>query len=54
MTIQNKVPPEEARKLYESLTATFEPFTIKPEGLRLWRYLGGPWQEVVRLPFASG
>ena len=33
--------------------ATFEPFTIKADGLLLWRYLGGPRQEVARLAFEA-
>lgn len=53
VTIQNKVSPETARTLYEGLSATFEPFKVRADGLILWRYLGGPWQEVVRLCFRS-
>lgn len=46
VTVQNKVPPEEARVLYRSLEATFAPFEVGAEGLLLWRYLGGPWEPV--------
>jgi len=46
VTVQNKVPPEEARALYRSLEETFVPFQVGAEGLMLWRYLGGPWEPV--------
>jgi 2'-5' RNA ligase len=44
VTIQNKVSPETARALLAELKAGFAPFTIRGEGLTLWRYLGGPWR----------
>ena len=44
VTVQNKVSPDEARALHRSLQATFAPFEVGAEGLRLWRYLGGPWE----------
>ena len=46
VTVQNKVPPEEARALHRRLEATFAPFEVGAEGLLLWRYLGGPWEPV--------
>ncbi len=46
VTIQNKVMPEVARLLYEELRQTWQPLTAQGEGLLLWRYLGGPWEEV--------
>ncbi len=46
VTVQNKVPPDEARGLHRSLQATFAPFEVGAEGLLLWRYLGGPWEPV--------
>ncbi len=46
VTVQNKVPPEEARLLYRGLEETFAPFEVGAEGLLLWRYLGGPWEPV--------
>jgi len=46
VTVQNKVPPEEARALHERLRATFSPFEVQGVGLSLWRYLGGPWEPV--------
>ncbi|MDQ3498971.1 MAG: 2'-5' RNA ligase family protein [Actinomycetota bacterium] len=46
VTVQNKVPPEEARVLHRGLEKTFSPFRVRAEGLLLWRYLGGPWDLV--------
>ena len=44
VTVQNKVPPEEARALHRRLEKAFSPFEVVAEGLLLWRYLGGPWE----------
>lgn len=46
VTVQNKVAPEEARALHRNLESSFVPFEVGAEGLRLWRYLGGPWEPV--------
>ena len=46
VTVQNKVPPEEARALHRHLDGAFAPFEVGAEGLLLWRYLGGPWEAV--------
>ena len=54
ITIQNKVAPEQARELYATLTAGWEPFGAAGEGLLLWRYLGGPWQRVDAQRFLGG
>ncbi|WP_303311924.1 2'-5' RNA ligase family protein [Hymenobacter sp. BT730] len=43
VTIQNKVHPEKARRLFEQLQSDFTPFTAMGTGLRLWAYQGGPW-----------
>ncbi|MBP2296202.1 2'-5' RNA ligase family protein [Azospirillum rugosum] len=51
VTIQNKVPSDEARALHERLGAGFQPFDVRAEGLLLWRYLGGPWEAVGEFPF---
>lgn len=53
VTIQNKVDPDAARQLLEQLEATFEPFDILAEGLLVWRYQGGPWEALARLPFSG-
>jgi 2'-5' RNA ligase len=54
VTIQNKAEPAEARALLNDLQHAFEPFDAVAEGLLVWRYLGGPWEPVARLPFAAG
>ena len=51
VTVQNKVSPETARVTLAELQATFRRFTIRAEGLLLWRYLGGPWELARRFPF---
>jgi len=51
ITIQNKVSATEAKKLKEALTAKFKPFVFKATGLKLWRYLGGPWEAVKSFSF---
>jgi hypothetical protein len=42
-TVQNKVSPDVARTLHAELTASLVPREGRATGLRLWRYLGGPW-----------
>ena len=44
ITIQNKAVPDEARKLYERMRASWQPKTGRAVGLQLWHYLGGPWE----------
>lgn len=51
-TIQNKVAPDRARALFEALRQDAFP-TCRIEGLRIWRYLAGPWEAVATCPFAS-
>lgn len=53
VTVQNKVSPETARALHASLEAGFAPFRFTSPGLMLWRYLGGPWERVARIPFGE-
>jgi hypothetical protein len=43
ITIQNKVQPREARRLQQTLRATFEPRPLAIRALASWHYLGGPW-----------
>ena len=53
VTIQNKVTPAEVRVLLHSLDFGAIP-VCRVEGLRLWRYRGGPWDRVDRFAFAGG
>ena len=53
VTVQNKVPPDEARARYRSLEEAFAPFEVGAEGLRLWRYLGGPGEPVGSFGFGE-
>lgn len=53
VTIQNKATPEAARALRDAMQAGFAPFSVRATGVLLWRYLGGPWQEASRHPFAG-
>jgi 2'-5' RNA ligase len=46
ITIQNKVEPREARRLQETLRATFQPRPLEIKGLASWRYMGGPWEPI--------
>jgi hypothetical protein len=46
VTIQNKVPVREARKLIDALEASFHPRPLGIRGLGLHRYLDGPWEKL--------
>jgi len=51
VTIQNKVPPDQAKALYRDLTADFRSRAIAIEGLAVHYYRGGPWELVSRHMF---
>lgn len=53
VTVQNKVAPAVARALHADLAARFEPRHFTAPATLLWRYLGGPWEAVARLPFGE-
>ncbi len=53
VTVQNKVAPEDARRLQEELRVSFAPWEARAEGLLLWRYRGGPWEGAGRFGFAG-
>ncbi len=53
VTVQNKADPADARALLEELRADFAPFTVRGEGLHLWRYRGGPWEEAATVRFGG-
>jgi hypothetical protein len=53
-TVQNKVSPEQAKALLLSLEALMPaPREAQAETLLLWRYRGGPWEALERIPFAA-
>ena len=53
VTIQNKVPVREAKKLIEALEADFSPRPLGIHGLALHRYLGGPWETLQTWSFRN-
>ena len=53
VTIQNKVPPREARALIQALGSQFEERPVRISGLGLHRYLGGPWESLRTFPFRN-
>ena len=54
ITIQNKVPPKEARALLARLEREFRPVALRVSGLVLHRYLGGPWERLEAYSFRGG
>lgn len=51
VTIQNKVLPEEARALYQTLESEFRARPVRITALAAWWYRGGPWELISRHPF---
>lgn len=51
VTVQNKVTPEQARRLYDQLQRDWQTLGARGEGLLLWRYLNGPWELAHEFPF---
>lgn len=51
ITVQNKVQAKEARALLEHLEREFRPLPLAIAGLGLYRYAGGPWEDVAVYPF---
>ncbi|WP_267386196.1 2'-5' RNA ligase family protein [Sphingomonas sp. GC_Shp_3] len=51
VTIQNKVPPAQAKALLHTLEAEFRPRTVAIAGLASWYYRGGPWEPLSRHMF---
>jgi len=51
VTIQNKVPPKQARALKADLERDFQPRPLGIAGLALHRYCDGPWETVARYSF---
>jgi hypothetical protein len=52
-TVQNKVSPERARALHLALSAMLPAREARAEALLLWRYRGGPWEALERIPFTA-
>ena len=53
VTIQNKVAPEDARRVFDLFAPDWKMDEGTGEGLLLWHYLGGPWKLVEEFPFAG-
>lgn len=53
VTVQNKAEPAEAKALLQGLQHDFKQFQVVGEGVAVWRYLGGPWEAVDRIPFSA-
>ena len=53
VTLQNKVDPQQARDLQQRLSAGFAPFGGRAEAVRLWRYVGGPWEPAGVFPLSA-
>jgi 2'-5' RNA ligase len=53
VTVQNKVTPAAAAALLADLSATWVPVSGVGRGVRVWRYAGGPWAPLARVPFAG-
>lgn len=51
VTIQNKVPPKDARALLAKLEAGFQPGPLAIQGFGLHRYLDGPWEGIATYAF---
>jgi len=51
ITVQNKVIPREAKRLFEELSAQFEPRPFAIHGIGLHYYVDGPWQDIGIWPF---
>jgi hypothetical protein len=51
ITIQNKVPPKEARALKTRLERDFQPRPLAIGGLGLHRYRDGPWEKLAIYAF---
>jgi hypothetical protein len=52
-TVQNKVTPDRAKALHLALSAMVQAREARAEALLLWRYRGGPWEAVERIPFTA-
>lgn len=53
VTVQNKVPAEQAQATLAHLSETFTPWCGVGGAVLVWRYVGGPWELDHELPFAN-
>lgn len=53
ITVQNKVEPAVAQRLYEELRAEFQPRPFSITGLAAYYYRGGPWQAIQNWSFSG-
>jgi 2'-5' RNA ligase len=53
VTIQNKVLPQQARELFDSLAPQWAMPVGQSTGLLLWEYKGGPWLGIEEFLFTS-
>jgi hypothetical protein len=51
VTIQNKVPPRQAKVLFDELQREFHPRPLGIAGLSVHRYRGGPWETLASYRF---
>ncbi|MCY1045952.1 2'-5' RNA ligase family protein [Corallococcus sp. bb12-1] len=54
VTLMNKAPLEDATAAFAELSAGWASFDGHAPALLLWRYLGGPWEPLRRIPFTPG
>lgn len=53
VTIQNGVAAPQARQTLRELQGELGRLTVEGTGLQLWRYLGGPWQDLAVFRFQA-
>jgi 2'-5' RNA ligase len=53
VTLMNKAPKEAALAAFAEVSADWAAFEAEAPALLLWRYLGGPWELVRRVPFTA-
>ncbi|WP_245572691.1 2'-5' RNA ligase family protein [Lichenihabitans psoromatis] len=53
VTVQNKVDFKAARRLHDAMMVDLPEINGAVLGLRLWRYLNGPWEPVETCPFQA-
>lgn len=54
VTVQNKVPKDEAQALYATLAPRWQQLEGQAKGLNLWRYASGPWTFAGSFGFDEG